>query len=87
MSISQDTTFVFSPKNLLVTLSLFATVVLAYADLKAQVTRAKELPEPIYDPSVREELIKMNLELSFIRNQLNELKGNVITIEERLYND
>ena len=47
MSISQDTTFVFSPKNLLVTLSLFATVVLAYADLKAQVIRAKELPEPI----------------------------------------
>lgn len=87
MSISQDTTFVFSPKNLLVTLSLFATVVLAYADLKAQVIRAKELPEPIYDPSVREELIKMNLELSFIRNQLDELKGNVITIEERLYND
>lgn len=87
MSISQDTTFVFSPKNLLVTLGLFASVVLAYADLKAQVARAKELPEPIYDPTVGEELGKIKLELSFIRNQLDELKANVITIEERLYND
>ena len=54
-----------------------------YFTLQSQIEEAKTLPAQ--DQEVKEAVIKTSNELTFIKQEITEIKGQLQTMEERLY--
>ncbi len=83
MGLSEDTKINLSPKNLLFIIGLVATFVSMYFKLHAEVEDAKLLPPR--DTQVDSAIIKTSSEIEFIRSEIRHIKGQLNTMEERLY--
>jgi len=83
MGLSEDTKINLSPKNLLFIIGLVATFVSMYFKLHAEVEDAKLLPRR--DTQVDSAIIKTSSEIEFIKSEIKHIKGQLNTMEERLY--
>jgi hypothetical protein len=83
MGLSEDTKINLSPKNLLFIIGLVATFVSMYFKLHAEVEDAKLLPPR--DTQVDAAIIKTSSEIEFIKSEIKHIKGQLNTMEERLY--
>ncbi len=83
MGLSEDTKINLSPKNLLFIIGLVATFVSMYFKLHAEVEDAKLLPPR--DTQVDSAIIKTSSEIEFIKSEIRHIKGQLNTMEERLY--
>jgi hypothetical protein len=83
MGLSEDTKINLSPKNLLFIIGLVATFVSMYFKLHAEVEDAKLLPPR--DTKVDSAIIKTSSEIEFIKSEIKHIKGQLNTMEERLY--
>jgi hypothetical protein len=83
MGLSEDTKINLSPKNLLFIIGLVATFVSMYFKLHAEVEEAKLLPPR--DTQVDSAIIKTSSEIEFIKSEIKHIKGQLNTMEERLY--
>ena len=83
MGLSEDTKINLSPKNLLFIIGLVATLVSMYFKLHAEVEDAKLLPPR--DTQVDSAIIKTSSEIEFIKSEIKHIKGQLNTMEERLY--
>ncbi len=83
MGLSEDTKINLSPKNLLFIIGLVATFVSMYFKLHAEVEDAKLLPPR--DTQVDSAIIKTSSEIEFIKSEIKHIKGQLNTMEERLY--
>lgn len=54
-----------------------------YYSLQAQIEDAKQLPAQ--DQQVKEAVIKTSNELTFIKEEITDIKGQLQIMEERLY--
>jgi hypothetical protein len=54
-----------------------------YYSLQAQIEDAKQLPAQ--DQEVKEAVIKTSNELTFIKEEITDIKGQLQIMEERLY--
>ena len=83
MGLSEETKINLSPKNLLFIIGLVATFVSMYFKLHAEVEDAKLLPPR--DTKVDSAIIKTSSEIEFIKSEIKHIKGQLNTMEERLY--
>ena len=83
MGLSENTKINLSPKNLLFIIGLVATFVSMYFKLHAEVEDAKLLPPR--DTQVDSAIIKTSSEIEFIKSEIRHIKGQLNTMEERLY--
>jgi hypothetical protein len=83
MGLSEETKINLSPKNLLFIIGLVATFVSMYFKLHAEVEDAKLLPRR--DTQVDSAIIKTSSEIEFIKSEIKHIKGQLNTMEERLY--
>lgn len=83
MGLSEETKINLSPKNLLFIIGLVATFVSMYFKLHAEVEDAKLLPPR--DIQVDAAIIKTSSEIEFIKSEIKHIKGQLNTMEERLY--
>jgi len=83
MGLSEETKINLSPKNLLFIIGLVATFVSMYFKLHAEVEDAKLLPPR--DTQVDSAIIKTSSEIEFIKSEIRHIKGQLNTMEERLY--
>jgi hypothetical protein len=83
MGLSEETKINLSPKNLLFIIGLVATFVSMYFKLHAEVEDAKLLPPR--DTQVDSAIIKTSSEIEFIKSEIKHIKGQLNTMEERLY--
>ena len=83
MGLSENTKINLSPKNLLFIIGLVATFVSMYFKLHAEVEDAKLLPPR--DTKVDSAIIKTSSEIEFIKSEIKHIKGQLNTMEERLY--
>jgi hypothetical protein len=83
MGLSEETKINLSPKNLLFIIGLVATFVSMYFKLHAEVEDAKLLPRR--DNQVDSAIIKTSSEIEFIKSEIKHIKGQLNTMEERLY--
>lgn len=83
MGLSEETKINLSPKNLLFIIGLVATFVSMYFKLHAEVEDAKLLPRR--DAQVDSAIIKTSSEIEFIKSEIKHIKGQLNTMEERLY--
>lgn len=83
MGLSEETKINLSPKNLLFIIGLVATFVSMYFKLHAEVEEAKLLPPR--DTKVDTAIIKTSSEIEFIKSEIKHIKGQLNTMEERLY--
>jgi hypothetical protein len=83
MGLSEETKINLSPKNLLFIIGLVATFVSMYFKLHAEVEDAKLLPPR--DTQVDAAIIKTSSEIEFIKSEIKHIKGQLNTMEERLY--
>jgi hypothetical protein len=83
MGLSEETKINLSPKNLLFIIGLVATFVSMYFKLHAEVEDAKLLPPR--DTKVDSAIIKTSSEIEFIKSEIRHIKGQLNTMEERLY--
>lgn len=83
MGLSENTKINLSPKNLLFIIGLVATFVSMYFKLHAEVEDAKLLPPR--DTQVDSAIIKTSSEIEFIKSEIKHIKGQLNTMEERLY--
>ena len=83
MGLSEETKINLSPKNLLFIIGLVATFVSMYFKLHAEVEEAKLLPRR--DTQVDSAIIKTSSEIEFIKSEIKHIKGQLNTMEERLY--
>jgi len=83
MGLSEETKINLSPKNLLFIIGLVATFVSMYFKLHAEVEEAKLLPPR--DTQVDSAIIKTSSEIEFIKSEIKHIKGQLNTMEERLY--
>ncbi len=83
MGLSEETKINLSPKNLLFIIGLVATFVSMYFKLHAEVEDAKLLPPR--DTKVDTAIIKTSSEIEFIKSEIRHIKGQLNTMEERLY--
>ena len=81
--INEKTKINLSPKNLLFIVGLVATFVSMYFQLHAEVEDAKRLPAR--DAQVDAAIIKTSNEIEFIKAEIGEIKGQLQTMEQRLY--
>jgi len=83
MGLSEETKINLSPKNFLFIIGLVATFVSMYFKLHAEVEEAKLLPPR--DTQVDSAIIKTSSEIEFIKSEIKHIKGQLNTMEERLY--
>ena len=83
MGLSEETKINLSPKNLLFIIGLVATFVSMYFKLHAEIEDAKLLPPR--DTKVDSAIIKTSSEIEFIKSEIRHIKGQLNTMEERLY--
>ena len=83
MGLSEETKINLSPKNLLFIIGLVATFVSMYFKLHAEIEDAKLLPPR--DTQVDSAIIKTSSEIEFIKSEIRHIKGQLNTMEERLY--
>ena len=83
MGLSEETKINLSPKNLLFIIGLVATFVSMYFKPHAEVEDAKLLPPR--DTQVDSAIIKTSSEIEFIKSEIKHIKGQLNTMEERLY--
>lgn len=81
--ISEDTKIKLSPRNFIFIAGLIGTFVSMYFSLQSQIEEAKELP--VQDQEVKRAVIKTYNELSFIKQEITDIKGQLQIMEERLY--
>jgi len=81
--INEKTKINLSPRNLLFIIGLVATFVSMYFKLHAEVEDAKRLPAR--DGQVDAAIIKTSNEIEFIKSEIAEIKGQLQTMEQRLY--
>ncbi len=81
--INEKTKINLTPKNLLFIIGLVATFVSMYFKLHAEVEDAKRLPAR--DVQVDNAIIKTSNEIEFIKSEIAEIKGQLQTMENRLY--
>jgi hypothetical protein len=82
-TISESTKIKLSPKNFIFIVGLVTTFVSMYYSLQAQIEDAKQLP--VQDREVKEAVIKTSNELTFIKEEITDIKGQLQIMEERLY--
>ena len=82
-TISESTKIKLSPKNFIFIVGLVTTFVSMYYSLQAQIEDAKQLPAQ--DQEVKEAVIKTSNELTFIKQEITDIKGQLQIMEERLY--
>ena len=82
-TISESTKIKLSPKNFIFIIGLVTTFVSMYYSLQAQIEDAKQLPAQ--DQEVKEAVIKTSNELTFIKEEITDIKGQLQIMEERLY--
>jgi len=82
-TISENTKIKLSPRNFIFIAGLIGTFVSMYFTLQAQIEEAKELPAQ--DQEVKEAVIKTSNELTFIKEEITDIKGQLQTMENRLY--
>ena len=82
-TISESTKIKLSPKNFVFIVGLVTTFVSMYYSLQAQIEEAKQLP--VQDREVKEAVIKTSNELTFIKEEITDIKGQLQIMEERLY--
>ncbi len=82
-TISESTKIKLSPKNFIFIVGLVTTFVSMYYSLQAQIEDAKQLPAQ--DQQVKEAVIKTSNELTFIKEEITDIKGQLQIMEERLY--
>lgn len=83
MGLSEDTKINLSPRNFLFIVGLVATFISMYFKLHAEVEDAKLLPPR--DTKVDSAIIKTSSEIEFIKSEIKHIKGQLNTMEERLY--
>ncbi len=84
--IDEKTKINLSPKNLISIIILVITFTGVYYSLQAQIQEAKELPvQPPINQQLQEAIIKTNAELEFIKQELSDIKQQMSTMEDRLY--
>ncbi len=83
MGLSEDTKINLSPRNFLFIVGLVATFVSMYFKLHAEVEDAKLLPPR--DTRVDAAIINTSNEIEFIKSEIKDIKGQLNTMEERLY--
>tara|TARA_A200000159_G_scaffold164195_1_gene192935 strand:+ start:554 stop:817 length:264 start_codon:yes stop_codon:yes gene_type:complete len=81
--INEKTKINLTPKNLLFIIGLVTTFVSMYFKLHAEVEDAKRLPAR--DVQVDAAIIKTSNEIEFIKAEIVEMKSQLQTMEERLY--
>ena len=81
--INEKTKINLTPKNLLFIIGLVTTFVSMYFKLHAEVEDAKRLPAR--DIQVDRAIIKTSNEIEFIKAEIVEMKSQLQTMEERLY--
>ena len=81
--INEKTKINLTPKNLLFIIGLVATFVSMYFKLHAEVEDAKRLPAR--DVQVDAAILKTSNEIEFIKAEIVEMKTQLQTMEERLY--
>jgi hypothetical protein len=81
--INEKTKINLSPRNFLFIVGLVATFVSMYFQLHAEVEDAKRLP--LRDSTVDAAIIKTSNEIEFIKAEIGEIKGQLQTMEQRLY--
>ncbi len=81
--INEKTKINLSPRNFLFIVGLVATFVSMYFQLHAEVEDAKRLP--LRDSTVDAAIIKTSNEIEFIKAEIAEIKGQLQTMEQRLY--
>jgi len=81
--INEKTKINLSPRNFLFIVGLVATFVSMYFQLHAEVEDAKRLP--LRDSTVDAAIIKTSNEIEFIKAEIGEIKGQLHTMEQRLY--
>ena len=74
-TISEDTKINLSPRNFIFIAGLIGTFVSMYFTLQAQIEEAKTLPAQ--DQEVKEAVIKTSNELTFIKEEITEIKGQL----------
>jgi hypothetical protein len=83
ITLSEDTKFSLSPKNLITIIVLVGSMVGMYYSLQAQIEIAKELPEPTQVPT--EQMIQIQKELTFIKTEMLEIKETLNRLDDRIY--
>jgi len=81
--INEKTKINLTPKNLFFIIGLVTTFVSMYFKLHAEVEDAKRLPAR--DVQVDAAIIKTSNEIEFIKAEIVEMKSQLQTMEERLY--
>ncbi len=81
--INEKTKINLTPKNLFFIIGLVTTFVSMYFKLHAEVEDAKRLPAR--DEQVDVAIIKTSNEIEFIKAEIVEMKGQLQTMEQRLY--
>jgi hypothetical protein len=81
--INEKTKINLSPRNFLFIVGLVATFVSMYFQLHAEVEDAKRLP--LRDSTVDAAIINTSNEIEFIKAEIGEIKGQLQTMEQRLY--
>ena len=82
-TISESTKIKLSPKNFIFIVGLVTTFVSMYFSLQSQIEEAKQLPAQ--DREVKEAVIKTSNELTFIKQEITDIKGQLQVMENRLY--
>ena len=81
--INEKTKINLTPKNLFFIIGLVTTFVSMYFKLHEEVEDAKRLPAR--DEQVDVAIIKTSNEIEFIKAEIVEMKGQLQTMEQRLY--
>ncbi|QDP56243.1 MAG: hypothetical protein GOVbin3009_10 [Prokaryotic dsDNA virus sp.] len=85
-TLNEKTKIDLTPKNLVSIIIFVAMFVGMYYSLAAQIQEAKELPAPTQlNPELQQAIIKTNAELEFIKEELSEIKQQILIMEQRLY--
>ena len=82
-SINVNTRFSLTAKDMLSFCCTIAFVVGVYFSLKAQIEEAKELP--IMDEQLKRAIVKTSAELEYIKAEIKDIKLQLNTMEQRLY--
>lgn len=82
-TISESTKIKLTPKNFIFIVGLVTTFISMYFSLQSQIEEAKQLP--VQDREVKEAVIKTSNELTFIKEEIKDIKGQLQVMDERLY--
>ena len=86
MKISESTNLTLDLKTIALIIGFTSSMVLMYANLKADIDEAKQLPKPTLSATewaIKDELIRTTIMQN--ANGIEEIKDKLNTIESRLY--